>query len=182
MDVSQTAIQTTEARLREMEAYAEMNSSVCLDPVCRPRVIRGSALALSRMLADNGILPGDVALVCAHPPYLDSVQYTVDDSDDLSLISDPCVFYDRLRVFAGEARVVLRPHGVCALLIGDACRRGRTIPLGFNMLGVFQNEGFDINHIVVKTQHKDRSSEFYVRTGYRGLLLAHEYLLIMRSR
>ena len=182
LDISQTAIQTTEARLREMEEYAEKNNSITLDPGCRPRVLKGNALELNEILAKNSILPGEVKLICAHPPYLDSIKYTVDDRNDLALISSPCVFCDRLRVFASEAHAILPVDGICALLIGDVRKRGKTIPLGFRVLGIFETEGFEINHIVVKMQHKDRSSEFYIGSANIGLLLAHEYLLIMRSK
>lgn len=66
LDISQIAIQTTNARLREMEEYAKKDNSISLDPACRPKVIKGNALELSNILAKNGIIPGEVKLICAH--------------------------------------------------------------------------------------------------------------------
>lgn len=182
LDISHIAIQTTEARLREMKEYAARNDSIYLDPVCHPKVLKGNALKLSTILAKNGVMPGEVKLICAHPPYLDSIKYTVNNRNDLALTSDPGVFCDRLRVFASDTHAILPVDGICALLIGDVCKNGKTIPLGFRALGIFEEEGFEISHIVVKIQHKDRSSEFYVGSTNTRLLLAHEYLLIMRRK
>jgi hypothetical protein len=180
-DISRLAIQTTKARLKEMEDLAEKSGSISLDPACRPIVIEGDALQLSSALGAHGVGKGDVKLVCAHPPYLDSLEYTVNNCNDLALLSDPDAFCDRMRVFAREVQEVLSEKGVCAVLIGDVRKRGKTVPLGFSTLGVFLKEEFELDSVVMKTQHRDRSSEFYVRRA-SALLMAHEYLFILRGR
>ena len=76
---------------------------------------------------------------------------------------------------------MLAPDAVCALLIGDVRKNGRTVPLGLRTIECFLDVGFETEEIVVKPQHKDRSSEFYVGRHAGNLLLAHEYLVILRN-
>ena len=51
------------------------------------------------------------------------------------------------------------------------------MPLGAWTLEAFSKVGFQLRDIMVKTQHRDRSSEFYFASS-GGYLLAHEYLYI----
>ncbi|MDP2937138.1 MAG: DNA methyltransferase [Dehalococcoidia bacterium] len=181
LDISKLALQTTNAKLREMEDLASRDGAITLDLACRPKVIEGSALELSRLLTNHNVARGEVRLLCVHPPYLDSLAYTGRDSNDLALISDPEVFCARMRAFAREAMEVLSPGGICGVLIGDVRKRGKTVPLGMKTLQSFLDEHFEVDSIVVKTQHKDRSSEFYVARNIRGMLMAHEYLFILKK-
>ncbi|MDO8750867.1 MAG: DNA methyltransferase [Dehalococcoidia bacterium] len=179
LDLSKLAIQTVHAKLKEMERLAVEDGSVQLNRDYRPKVLRANALRLSTVLASKGIHPSSVKLICAHPPYLDSLQYTTDNEDDLALIHDPTVFCQRIFEFAREARAVLAPEGVCAVLIGDVRKKGRTFPLGLRTLDSFLAAGFVLDTIVVKTQHRDRSSEFYFSQNNGEMLMAHEYLFIL---
>lgn len=182
LDLSKLAIQTATVRLNEMEQLARGDDRVCLKPELRPKVIEGNALELTSVLMAEGVGPGQVKLVCAHPPYLDSLPYTGSNPDDLALLTDPSRFFDAMRRFALEARTALRPDGVCAILIGDVRKRGKTVPLGLRTLDSFLAIGFEVDDIVVKTQHRDRSSEFYMGRSNGRLLLAHEYLFILRNK
>lgn len=181
LDVSKMAMHTTRAKLAEMEELAVADDSVCLAPDYRPKIIEGNALKLRDVLIEQNVGLGDVKLLCAHPPYLDSIEYTTDRLDDLSLLADPEVFCKKMREFAYEAHRVLCTGGVCAVLIGDVRKHGRTTPLGFRTLESFLSVGFELDSIVVKTQHRDRSSEFYVVRNAGSLLMAHEYLFIFRN-
>ncbi len=181
LDVSRLAIQTCNAKLREMETLAATDNRVTLDPHCRPIVLQADALRIAEVLAGLGIGPGEVTLACAHPPYLNSIAYTGGNGADLSGIGDPGVFTDKLRSFAKEMGAVLAPSGVLALLMGDVPKAGKTIHLGNAALAAFVQEGFELETTVVKTQHRDRSSEFYYSRAGQNLLMAHEYLFILRK-
>ncbi len=181
LDISKLAIQTTNAKLNEMERLAREDDSISLDPDYRPKVIEGNVLELTTVLRAHDIGTGQAKLVCIHPPYLDALKYTTNNSSDLALISDPDVFCERMRILAREARQALSADGICGVLIGDVRKSGKTVPLGLKTLEAFLAEGFALESIVVKMQHKDRSSEFYVRRSSNTLLLAHEYLFILRN-
>lgn len=180
LDISKMAIQTMTAKLTEMKELATADDRVCLATDYRPRIIEGNALKLGRVLTEQNVGHGDVKLLCAHPPYLDSIEYTTDHLDDLSLLADPEVFCKKMREFACEAHRVLCTGGICAVLIGDVRKHGRTTPLGFRTLEDFLSVGFELDTIVVKTQHRDRSSEFYVSRSAGNLLMAHEYLFALK--
>ena len=181
LDLSRMAIQTTTARLKEMEEAAGQSGGTRLDAEMKPIVVRANALNLEQILKRKGILPGDVALVCVHPPYLNSIQYTNGQKNDLSSLDDPRTFGRKLQAFAKEVYDVLAPGGFCAVLIGDVRKAGVLVPLGFQTLANFRAGNLELQDIVIKPQHHDSSSGFYThRTGLE-LLLAHEYLFILRK-
>lgn len=178
LDISEMSINTAQAKLREMEELAKGDKGIILDPDCRPRVLRANALELCAVL--QGV--SEVDLLCVHPPYLNSIRYTADHPKDLSSLGDPVIFCERVSRFAREARSVLCKDGICAVLIGDVRKGGRIVPLGFMVLDIFVSAGFRLDSIVVKTQHKDRSSEFYMGRRCHSLLMAHEYLLVFENQ
>ncbi len=185
LDLSKLAMDTMKANLRQMEELANRDDRINLVADYRPLVIEkneADALELSNVLEKRGITEKTVKLVCAHPPYLDSVKYTKYDNRDLGLIHDPKIFYGKMRAFAKEVKNVIRRDGVCALLIGDVKKRKRIIPIGFKTLEQFLEEGFELENIIIKKQNKDRSTEFWFRHKSDILLMAHEYLFIMRLR
>ncbi len=163
-----------------MEEMAEPSSEITLDPEMRPVVIQGNALNLGEILKSIGIDSGGVSLACVHPPYLNALQYTKDDEDDISRIDDPKEFARRIGCFAEEVHAVLEAGGFCAVLMGDVRKEGRLVPLGYETLNQFVKAKFELRDIIVKVQHRDRSSEFYARSN-KQLLLSHEYLFIMRK-
>jgi len=185
LDISKLATDTIKANLKQMEEMATLDERIRLNYSYKPLVIKASeanALKLSEIIAKKGITGRVVKLICAHPPYLDSIKYTMGDERDLALIHDPLVFYDKMRVFAQQVKNIICPDGICAILIGDVKKNKRAIPLGFKTLEQFLIEGFELENIVIKTQHKDRSTEFWVGHKSDILLMAHEYLFIMRLR
>ena len=86
-----------------------------------------------------------------------------------------------MSTFARHVYRALKSQGVCALLIGDVRKEGRFIPLGINTAIRFERQGFNLESIIIKPQHRDRSSEFYRNLGQDSLLLEHEYLFIFRK-
>lgn len=181
IDVSKLALQTTRAKINEMNELARYDNRVCLSDQLRPLILDGDSLSLTAILKDQGISLGTVDMVCAHPPYLDAIKYTDSDNRDLSQFADPTVFYEQLGKFAHEVHDILAERGICALLIGDVRKKGQLVPLGLNSAAVFQGQGLTLESIIIKTQHHHRSSEFYRDPGKYAFLLEHEYLLIFRK-
>ena len=180
LDLSRLAVQTTRGRLNEMEDASKSSTDICLDPEFRPRVIRGNALKFRKIMACMHLDFSNVSLVCVHPPYLNALQYTKEDEDDLSRINDPQEFIERMGLLAEEIHGVLQPGGTCAMLMGDVRKAGKLIPLGYDSLNQFTKHRFELQDIIIKTQHRDRSSEFYVGND-KQLLLSHEYLFILKK-
>ena len=177
LDISKLAIQTMKANLSDMEELAKKDDRISLDSNYRPVVINANALELSNVLEQQNV--NNVKLICAHPPYLGSIRYTTNNEEDLALIRDPDIFYGKIRDFSREVKKILTDDGVCAILIGDIRRSGEVVPLGLNVLNIFVAEGFKLDNIVIKTQNRDSSSEFWVGHKSNILLMAHEYLFIL---
>ena len=179
LDISLLAVQTTTGKLQEMEDAAS-GGAVELDLSMKPVIFQENCLNLGDALGRLGKGYQGISLVCVHPPYLNVLQYTKDHEDDLSRVDDPREFTRRIGLFAEQVFGVLEPGGTCGLLIGDVRKGGKLIPLGYDTLSEFVRARFDLQDIIIKTQHHDRSSEFYVR-GNGRLLLAHEYLFILKK-
>lgn len=180
LDVSKLAVQTTKGRLEEMESAAKSSSEITLDPEMKPIAMHGNALEFREIMGRMGPDYRSVSLVCVHPPYLNALQYTKDDKNDLSRINDPQEFARRMSCFCEEVYEALEPGGFCAVLMGDVRKAGRLIPLGHETLTGFLKARFELQDIIIKTQHRDRSSEFYARDN-KQLLLSHEYLFILKK-
>ena len=179
LDLSRLAVQTTNGRLNEMEDASKASNEICLDPKLRPLVVLGNALNFRTIAAELRPDLTNPSLVCVHPPYLNALQYTKDD-DDLSRISDAQEFVRRMGLLAGEIHRALPSGGTCAILMGDVRKAGRLIPLGYDTLNQFTQANFELQDIVIKTQHRDSSSEFYAGSD-KQLLLSHEYLFVLKK-
>ena len=181
VDVSKMALQITRAKISEMRALSYDDCRVRLLDELEPIIIDGDSLELEELAKSHGIYPGTVQLICAHPPYLDSIKFTNNDDRDISIVKEPMVFYQKMERFSCNAYQLLEANGVCALLIGDVRREGRFLPLGINTVKAFQQQGFTLDSIIIKTQNGERSAEFYRKLHGNALLLEHEYLFILRK-
>ncbi len=144
--------------------------------VYEPEVSVGDARDLS------GIPDGSVDLICAHPPYAGIIKYSTGISGDLSGLSIRD-FLAQMGQVARESLRVLKPGGKCAVLIGDARRSRRVVPIGFWVVRVFLEAGFVLRELIIKRQHKCRATGFWYRRSieYNFLLLAHEYLPVFEK-
>ena len=179
IDVSKLAYQTVSARLQRMQTLSEQDSRVRLDSRYKPHLELGDSTFLGDKAPYDAVQPNSVNLLCAHPPYLDALDYTGGNPEDLSQIREPEAFLARIAVFAQGVTAYLSPQNACAVLVGDVRRDGHIVPLGARVLDTFLSVGYQLQEIVIKTQHRDRSSEFYISSA-DVYLLAHEYLYIFK--
>jgi SAM-dependent methyltransferase len=124
-----------------------------------------------------GIDDGSVDLICTHPPYADIIHYTEGHPEDISFHGVD-TFIEDMRVVAQESLRVLKPGGICAILIGDTRKEKRVIPIGFRTIEAFINQGFKLKDLIIKRQHNCRTDGFWYSSSikYNFLLLAQEYL------
>jgi DNA modification methylase len=173
LDVNPAALQVARRKIRRLKARLRREKALEGGlPVVR--VLHGDARRMKQVASES------VKLVCAHPPYLNIVEYTRTDPADLSTITDPDRYMREMRRVALEILRCLRPSGVLAMLIGDVRRNGKIIPLGMKVLHALLDM-FDLEEIVIKTQHNASSTHFYEGKSHSFLRIAHEYLLIMRK-
>lgn len=179
IDVSPMAIAITESRINEMKKKAGNDPRIHLrDDLC-PLLIEGDSRDLRDHMRKLKIEENSIQLVCAHPPYLNSLKYTDAIDSDLSKISDPEEFCGQLQLIAKEIQRFMADDGTCAILIGDLRRRRKVIPLGFMVMRAFREEKFKLKEIIIKIQHNDSSSRFWYPSRDKiDFLIAHEYLFI----
>lgn len=120
-----------------------------------------------------------IDLICTHPPYANIIRYSEDNPSDLSLLSVP-LFLEEMQRVAQESFRVLKSHRYCAILLGDLRKNGHIIPLGFEVMRLFNEAGFKTKEIIFKEQHNCRSTGYWRANSNRKsfLLIAHEYLFV----
>ena len=130
----------------------------------------------------NFIKNNSIDLICLHPPYCNIIKYSKDIEDDLSLLNEE-EYYKKMCIVASESYRVLKKQKYLAVLIADMRRNGNIIPLGFNVMKIFQSIGFTLKEIVIKEQHNCRSTEKWedIIKKQCFLLIKHEYLLIFKK-
>jgi len=123
-----------------------------------------------------------IDFICTHPPYADIIKYSDDIINDISNLSEKD-FLVEMRNVAKESYRVLRKKKYCAILMGDIRKKGHVIPLSFQMMQVFQNEGFTVKEIIIKEQHNCKSTGYWKERSeqYDFLMLAHEYLFVFKK-
>ena len=178
IDISPLAYKFSEERLIELEEIDKRKLSPQLNETSKPILILGDARYSIKLLSAHGIKDGEIDLICAHPPYLNSLRYTETVERDLSRIGDVASFCEEIGEIARQLYTLLKDDGYCAILIGDVRKQNRMIPLGFEVMNVFRQKGFRVKDIIVKLQNQDQSTEFYYGKSSLDYLIAHEYLFI----
>ncbi len=142
-----------------------------------PILLLGNALNLKDIIQDNSI-----DLICTHPPYANIINYSNDIPDDLSRLNID-EFLIKMNEVSKELYRVLKPNKYCAILIGDTRKNNHIIPLGFNVMQVFQKIGFILKEIIIKQQYNCKMNTFWSKKSIENnfLLLSHEYLLVFRK-
>jgi DNA modification methylase len=178
IDINGKAIELARKNLNfkvDVEQITFIDDKIHLETY-EPQLSVGDARDLS-FLDDSS-----VDLICAHPPYANIIHYTDFEQGDLSYfeIDD---FLKEMSKVAKESFRVLKPGRQCAILIGDMRRKKHVIPLGFKLINVYLDVGFQLKELVIKRQHNCKTTGFWYTSSIKHnfLLLAHEYLPIFEK-
>ncbi len=121
-----------------------------------------------------------IDLIATHPPYADIIKYSEGLIGDLS--QQPVnKFIEEMKPVATESFRVLKKGKICAFLIGDVRQKGALYPLGFELMNIFINAGFTLKEIVIKEQHNCIGTKKWQSKANDFLLIAHEYLFILKK-
>ncbi len=123
-----------------------------------------------------------IDFICTHPPYANIINYSEDIMEDLSLLKIP-QFLEEMKLVAKESYRVLKDGKFCAILMGDTRIKGHVQPISFEVMKIFEAEGFKLKEIIIKEQHNCRATGYWKTNSvkYNFLLLAHEYLFVFRK-
>ncbi len=66
------------------------------------------------------------------------------------------------------------------MLIADLRQNKRVVPLGFQVMKMYEAAGFELKEIIIKEQHNCRMDNKWIDKAkkFGFLLLAHEYLFV----
>ncbi|OON93097.1 MAG: DNA methylase N-4 [Epulopiscium sp. Nele67-Bin001] len=136
---------------------------------------KGDARKL-HFIPDNSI-----DLITTHPPYANIIQYSEDIEEDLSRLKSK-EFLVAMKNVARESYRVLKKDKFCCVLMGDTRVKGHVQPISFEVMKIFEAEGFYLKEVIIKEQHNCKSTEYWKINSikYNFLLLAHEYLFVFR--
>jgi DNA modification methylase len=120
-----------------------------------------------------------IDFICTHPPYADIIRYSDGIDGDISNCNINA-FLVQMKLVAKECFRILKIRKFCAILMGDTRKRGRVVPMSFDVMKVFENEGFRTKEIIIKEQHNCRFTGRWKASSAKNnfLLLSHEYLFV----
>ena len=146
------------------------------DTPFEPIIRKGDACNL------NFIKTNSIDFICTHPPYADIIKYSKHLEGDISCF-DRSVFLKKMEKVASESYRVLKKNKKCAILIGDIRKKGLVQPLGFEVMNIFIEKGFELKEIILKEQHNCKSTGEWenISVSNNFLLLAHEYLFVFEK-
>ncbi|QXW66185.1 methyltransferase domain-containing protein [Streptobacillus moniliformis] len=123
-----------------------------------------------------------IDFICTHPPYANIIQYSDNIEEDLSHLKIP-QFLEEMKKVAFESYRVLKNDKFCAVLMGDTRIKGYMQPMSFEVMKIFESEGFKLKEIIIKEQHNCRATGYWKTNSikYNFLLIAHEYLFIFKK-
>lgn len=130
----------------------------------------------------NFISDKSIDFICTHPPYANIIKYSEDIENDLSHLKVKDFLIEMEKV-ASESYRVLKKDKFCAILMGDTRQKGHIIPMGFEVMKIFEKAGFRTKEIIIKEQHNCRATGFWKTNSvkYNFLLIAHEYLFVFKK-
>ncbi len=123
-----------------------------------------------------------IDFICTHPPYANIISYSENIENDLSHLKVP-QFLEQMKEVAKESIRVLKKDKFCAILMGDTRQKGCVVPMSFEVMKIFEAQGFKTKEIIIKQQHNCRATGYWKTNSikYNFLLLAHEYLFVFRK-
>ena len=161
IDINDKAINITKSRIKNIDG--------------KYKLIRGDATKLK-------LKNKSIDFICTHPPYMDIIKYSNGIRGDISLLSGE-EFYNSIKLVATESFRVLKEKCYCAILIGDVRKNGLIVPVGFNVMELFLNEGFLLKEIIIKEQHNCKSTDKWIEIAKKRnfLLIQHEYIFVFQK-
>lgn len=138
----------------------------------------GDARKLEKVASDS------IDLIVTHPPYLNIIKYSERPIlGDLSNFGSLSKFLTEFEPAIKEFYRVLKPDHYCAILIGDTRRHRHYVPLAFNIMSLFLNNGFILKEDIIKIQHNCQTTPKWSSEAkkYDFYLIMHEHLFVFRK-
>ncbi|KAF8946480.1 hypothetical protein BGZ47_000422 [Haplosporangium gracile] len=110
----------------------------------RPTILQGDSRRLTGPLFENESFDH----VLSHPPYKDCVAYSTHIDGDLSRFGNALEFQREMRSVVRESYRLLKMGRRCTLGIGDNREHCFYIPVSFQLIRQYINEGFELEELI----------------------------------
>lgn len=177
-DINQEIIDYVEKKMENSSATYSINTADVTDKLLFDRMIVDSLDKCKQHQVD---------FIIAHPPYLDIVKFT-DNQSDLSNISNVSDFLKKIIVAFDNALPYLSKNKYFAIVMGDIYKDSEVIPLGFYVMQAIK-DNFDVKlkGTIVKNIEGNRGKLGQQNIWkYRALmsdyyLFKHEYIFVFKK-
>ncbi|KAF9121421.1 hypothetical protein BGW39_010555 [Mortierella sp. 14UC] len=145
----------------------------------RPTILQGDSRRLTGPLFENESFDH----VLSHPPYKDCVAYSTHIDGDLSRFGNSLEFQREMRSVVRETHRLLKMGRRCTLGIGDNREHCFYIPVSFQLIRQYINEGFELEELIVKRQRYCAMFGLgtYLCVQFDFLCFTHEFIATLRK-
>ncbi|KAF9180201.1 hypothetical protein BGZ50_006380 [Haplosporangium sp. Z 11] len=145
----------------------------------RPTILQGDSRRLTGPLFENESFDH----VLSHPPYKDCVAYSTHIDGDLSRFGNAKEFQREMNSVIQETYRLLKMGRRCTLGIGDNREHCFYIPVSFQLIRQYINEGFVLEELIVKRQRYCAMFGLgtYLCVQFDFLCFTHEFVATLRK-
>ncbi|KAI8603362.1 hypothetical protein EDD21DRAFT_369349 [Dissophora ornata] len=145
----------------------------------RPTILQGDSRKLTGPLFENESFDH----VLSHPPYKDCVAYSTHIDGDLSRFGNALEFQQEMNSVVRESYRLLKMGRRCTLGIGDNREHCFYIPVSFQLIRQYINEGFELEELIVKRQRYCAMFGLgtYLCVQFDFLCFTHEFIATLRK-
>lgn len=151
-----------------------------IHPGHRPIILQGDSRNL-----DDQLLFADSSFdhILSHPPYKDCVSYSTNIEGDLSKFANHAEFIVEMAKVIRESWRLLKMGGRVTLGIGDNRESCFYVPVSFQMLRNYLDNGFEVEEMIVKRQRQCQMYGLgtFLSAHYGFLIFTHEYIFTLRK-
>ncbi|KAG0301664.1 hypothetical protein BGZ98_008149 [Dissophora globulifera] len=145
----------------------------------RPTILQGDSRKLVGPLFESESFDH----VLSHPPYKDCVAYSTHIDGDLSRFGNAMEFQREMNSVVRETYRLLKMGRRCTLGIGDNREHCFYIPVSFQLIRQYINEGFELEELIVKRQRYCAMFGLgtYLCVQFDFLCFTHEFIATLRK-
>ncbi|KAG0039432.1 hypothetical protein BGZ82_008287 [Podila clonocystis] len=145
----------------------------------RPTILQGDSRKLTGPLFESESFDH----VLSHPPYKDCVAYSTHIDGDLSRFGNSVEFQREMAHVVQETYRLLKMGRRCTLGIGDNREHCFYIPVSFQLIRQYINQGFELEELIVKRQRYCAMFGLgtYLCVQFDFLCFTHEFIATLRK-
>ncbi|KAG2182150.1 hypothetical protein INT43_007077 [Umbelopsis isabellina] len=145
----------------------------------RPIIVQADSRKLTGALFTNESYDH----ILSHPPYKDCVAYSLHIEGDLSRYTNPIDFQGQYEKCVKESWRLLKMGRRLTLGIGDNREHCFYVPVGFQLIRLYMNNGFELEELIIKRQRYCSAFGLgtYLCVQFDFLVFTHEFIATFKK-